>query len=60
MLKFQQMYCTVQCISSQQLACCGCFALISVFLMLHENSTVEREVAGLVTVAVLILKTTKQ
>ena len=31
LLKFQTMYCTVQCISRQQLACYGCVALISVF-----------------------------
>ena len=31
------MFCTVY--FTQQLGCCACFALISVFLMLHENST---------------------
>ena len=65
MLKFQPMYCTVQCISRQQLACYGCVALISVFFLNAPRKSVERltvewEVAALITVTVLILKTTKQ
>ena len=41
LLKFQPIHCTVPCISSQHLACCVCFSLTGVFVILHEKS-VER------------------
>ena len=64
LLKFQPMHCTVPCISSQHWHVMVCFALTGVFLILHgksvERFTVEGEVAGLITVTVLILKNTKK
>ena len=41
LLKFQPIHCTVPCISSQHLACCGLFCRNWRFLILHGKS-VER------------------